>query len=238
MIKIILGILVSFFSFFQNTTYANTTENKIAEQQITPMKEVALTFDDGPYGTSTEEVLDILRKEKINATFFLIGKNVDKYPEIAKEIVNEGNVVGNHTYNHFKNFAEMSSNDFATDLIKAEISIASSTGVIPKLFRAPYGYISDTMKKELAKEGYTTVRWNVDGNDWNLKKTANQIEDYTVEKTKPYSILLMHDGHETNNYSRVNSIDSLPKIIEDLKKEGYSFVTVDKLLETKAYQKI
>lgn len=236
MIKIILGMFVSFFSIFQNTTYANTTIiNEKIEQQMTPVKEVALTFDDGPYGTSTEEVLNILRKEKINATFFLIGKNVDQYPEIAKEIVNEGNVVGNHTYNHFKNFAKMSSKDFSADLNKAEISIASSTGVIPKLFRAPYGYISNTMKKELTKDGYTLVRWNVDGNDWNLKKTSSQIENSTVVNTKPYSILLMHDGHETSNYSRVNSIDSLPNIIRNLKNEGYSFVTVDKLLETKAY---
>ncbi len=236
MLNSILLILISLISFFNGTAKANTIAQNFSSTSLqTPLKEVALTFDDGPYGTSTEEVLNILKTENIHATFFLIGKNVDEYPKIAKEIVDEGNIVGNHTYSHLKTFNKMSANDFAKDLIRDEISIASSTGVVPKLFRPPYGNISNTMKSELKKEGYTLVLWSVDGKDWSLNKTANQIEDGTVSKTKPYSILLMHDGHETNNYPRVNSIEALPKIIEDLKNKGYTFVTVDKLLETQAY---
>ncbi|MEI8337652.1 MAG: polysaccharide deacetylase family protein [bacterium] len=234
MLSTVFGILFSLTGLFQSPTFASITASTTIPNQ-TPLKEVALTFDDGPYGTSTEEVLNILREKNIHATFFLIGKNVEKYPEQAKEIVAEGNVVGNHTYSHFKNFNKMSTNNFAKDLIKGELEIASSTGVIPKLFRAPYGNVSEIMKKELTKEGYILVSWSVDGKDWSLNKTTDQIENFMTYKTRPYSILLMHDGHETGNYSRVNSIDALPTIIDNLKKEGYTFVTADKLLEVKAY---
>ena len=195
-------------------------------------KEVALTFDDGPYGTSTQQVLDILQKEHIHATFFLIGKNVEEYPALAKEIVQEGNVVGNHTYDHPKNLTTMPLAQVSSELAMAESAIASSTGVHAKLFRPPYGSISKALRSEIKKEGYTVVLWNVDPRDWDYaSSTSAVIEQYVVAHLKNRMVIVLHDGRDTHiNYPRDNLINALPAVIEDLKQRGYTFVTVDKLV--------
>lgn len=226
----------SFFVFLLvplNTILSQT--DKVTNNININQKVVALTFDDGPYGTYTERVLNILKKENVSATFFLIGKNVKNYPLITKKILALGNVIGNHTYSHSKKFAEMPVADFVKDLNQAESIITSTTNLHLKLFRPPYGNISPMMQKELKKRGYTTVMWNVDPRDWDLNKTPKQIENNIVNNIKPNSIIVLHDGHETANYSRVNIVTALPKIIEDLKKMGYTFMTVDKLLGKVAY---
>jgi len=200
-------------------------------------KEIALTFDDGPYGEPTIEILDILKKEKINATFFVLGENVKKYHAITKEIVLNGNVIGNHTYDHPKNLATMASSDFDSELSKTENDIYLLDNVKPKLFRAPYGLTSPEMLNELKKDNYTLVRWNIDTKDWNYSKaTPSLIEKGVLQKAKPNAIILFHDGRDTHiDYPRDNLIKALPDTIDELRKEGYTFVTVDNLLNKKAY---
>jgi len=207
-------------------------------QAETPIKQVALTFDDGPYGAPTIEILNILKNENVNATFFVIGENVKKYPEIAKEIVADGNVIANHSYDHPKNMDTLSLKQFNKELGATEDAIFSATDLRPLLFRAPYGKISPEMITDLGENNYTLVRWTVDPEDWNYPKSPTDLIEKTVlEQAKPYSIILFHDGRDTHiNYPRYNTIEALPNIIETLKKEGYSFTTIDKLLEVNAYK--
>lgn len=195
------------------------------------IKEVSLTFDDGPYGTSTQEIIDILQKEKVPATFFLIGKNVEKYPTLAQEEVRDGYMVGNHTYDHPKNLTKMSLGQVAEELSKTEQIIASSTGVHTKLFRPPYGSITKKLRSKIQSMGYTIVLWNVDPQDWNYaSSTSAVIEQNILTHLKNHMNIVLHDGRDTRvGYPRDNLITALPVIIQDLKQRGYTFVTADKL---------
>lgn len=194
-------------------------------------KEVALTFDDGPYGTSTQQVLDILQKKKVPATFFLIGKNVEEYPMLAKEIVADDETIGNHTYDHPKYLTEMSQEQVNQELSKTDMAIASSTGIHTKLFRPPYGNITKKLRKELKKKGYRIVMWNVDPRDWDdASSTSDKIIQDVLDNLKTHMVIIFHDGRDTQiNYPRDNLITALPVIIDDLKERGYTFVTVDKM---------
>jgi peptidoglycan/xylan/chitin deacetylase (PgdA/CDA1 family) len=197
-----------------------------------PTKEIALTFDDGPYGTSTQAVLDILEREQVPATFFLIGKNVEEYPSLAHEIVQDGNEVGNHTYDHTKSLTKMSWSQVSEELILTDVAIASSTGVHTRLFRPPYGSITRKLRRELRVDGYTTVLWNADPRDWDAaSSTSASIIQYVLHHLKTHIILLLHDGRDTKvGYPRDNMINALPTVIQDLKQKGYTFVTVDALI--------
>ena len=208
-----------------------TTTSVTTTPQMLLSKEVALTFDDGPYGTSTEAVLAILKREQVPATFFLIGKNVEKYPALAKEIAADGHVIGNHTYDHTKHLATMSLRDVRTELSMADAAIASTTGLHTKLFRPPYGRITKRLRRELVREGYAVFLWNVDPRDWDAASTTSQdIIDRIAAQEKDKMIILLHDGRDTKvGYPRDNMINALPIVIEMLKREGYTFTTVEKM---------
>ena len=197
----------------------------------TQKKLIALTFDDGPYGTSTRQILDILKKENIHATFFVIGQNVLEFPEEVRREIQEGNIIGNHSFNHSKRLPKMTAEEFKIDLDRTEEIIASSTGIRPKLYRPPYGALSTPMRDVLAQEGYRTSLWNVDPNDWDYAHSpSDKIIHSVLDAVKPNSIVLFHDGRDTQiNYPRDNTVTALPIIIEALKAQGYSFVTLDAL---------
>lgn len=196
-------------------------------------KEVALTFDDGPYGTSTNAVLDILKAENVHATFFLVGQNVEKFPAITKRIMEDGNMIGNHTYDHPLNLPEMTIAQLHMELSKTNDAIASTTGIHPTLFRPPYGNITKKLWHNLRIFGYTPVLWNVDPRDWDhASSTSDKIITHVLNHLKTHMILLLHDGRDTHiDYPRDNMLGALPRIIHSLKKRGYTFVTVDKLIK-------
>lgn len=200
-------------------------------------KNIALTFDDGPYGTSTEKILDILKQENVHATFFVIGKNVEKFPALAKRIVTEGNLIGNHSFDHAKNLPNLSTTTFENNIQRAESAIFFYTGLKPKLFRPPYGNISAQMYGKLKHDGYTTVLWNIDAADWDYEKTPTALlEKIIIKDAKPNGIIVLHDGRDTQvNYPRDNTVNALAYIIGQLKKQGYNFVTVDKIIGVEPY---
>lgn len=202
-------------------------------------KVVALTFDDGPYGTSTEKILAILRREHIKATFFVIGKNVEKYPQVMKDIVADGHIVGNHSYNHSIQLQHYSYKVFERNLNHAESIIVKRTGLYPKFFRPPYGLISKTMSDVLAHDGYTSVMWDVDPRDWDPKNSSTTVAASIISTVKPGNIIILHDGHDVHSeypkHPRENTIEALEMLIDTLEKEGYSFVSLDTLLNKGAY---
>ena len=194
-------------------------------------KLVALTFDDGPRATSTERVLNILAQQHVPGTFFMIGQNVARYPLVAKEVVDSGNVVGLHTYDHPKNLPWMTAQKRAWELISTQDIIASTTGVHTTLLRPPYGIMTPLVRTELQQEGYQVVMWNVDPRDWDSKNvTSEDIENTVMTHLQKRMVILFHDGRPMEG-SRDNLIPALPIIIEQLRAQGYTFVTIDKLLE-------
>lgn len=193
-------------------------------------KLVALTFDDGPRATTTERVLAVLKDENVPATFFMIGQNVVRYPNLAKEVVDDGNVVGLHTYDHPANLPWMSEKKRAWELNATADAIASSTGVHTTLLRPPYGIMTPTVRTELENEGYQIVMWNVDPRDWDsLHVTGDDIIKTVLSHEQKRMVILFHDGRPMSG-NRDNLIPVLPTIIEKLRADGYTFVTIDKML--------
>ncbi|MEX1220312.1 MAG: polysaccharide deacetylase family protein [Solirubrobacterales bacterium] len=182
-------------------------------------KLAALTFDDGP-GASTGEILDILKEKRVDGTFFLLGQAVEANPEMAREIVLSGSEVANHSMSH---------DAFPTsaDLIATNDVIEEITGIRPCSFRPPYGSVDLPLTARAADENMNTVLWDIDTEDWTDWTSAESVIEETQMDTLPGSIILMHDGGDIR---RDKTIDALPEIIDELRADGYSFVTVSELL--------
>ena len=184
-------------------------------------KVVALTFDDGPDGNTTPQALDILAKYKIKATFFVQGKNIAGNEAILKRMQSEGHEVGNHSWNH-PILTKLSLEDAKKQLTDTEDAITKVLGKSSKLMRPPYGAISDDIRNSL---DLRFIMWDVDSLDWKSKNEAAILTEIQ-HQTSDGAIILMHDIHQP-------SVNSLPKVIEYLQEQGYSFVTVSELLNTR-----
>lgn len=195
-------------------------------------KVVALTFDDGPNPPNTDQVLEILKKYNVKATFFLVGKKVEQNPETAQKIVNEGHAIGNHTYSHLDLLLH-NENDINKEIGNAEKVIIRVTGKRPRLFRPPHGFRDPLVYDVTEKKGYVVVLWSVMPWDWN-KPGIKVIEKRVIDNTQNGSIILLHDGdadHLKQTGDRHQTVEALPTIIETLQKKGYRFVTIPELLK-------
>ena len=209
--------------------------------RLVPAKLVALTFDDGPYGDATNQILDILKKNKVHATFFLLGMNVEKYPAITQRMVKEGHIIGNHSYSHSKSLSNMSKVDFEADVTHAENLITSVTGLQPRYFRPPFGKSTPSMDQQLKDMGYVVVLWDFGAGDFKQDTSSEtivaRIIANTVKWKKRREIILLHDGRDVQiGYPRQNVLQALPQIIEQLKKLDYRFVTVDQIIHEPPYR--
>jgi len=201
-----------------------------------PDKVVALTFDDGPNEPYTSEILDILDGYNVKATFFVIGENVELYPETARRIVAEGHVLGNHSYSHNANHALTRYG--AKDLTMAEEAIFNTVGVSPHLYRPPHGKKSPWELEKIKELGLVEVTWSDSTNELN-GASASSLAQEIVRKTKLGEIILLHDGygtsHDSSKSDKSLTVEALPLIIKELQARGYRFVTVPELLNIPAY---
>ena len=202
----------------------------------TEQKVIALTFNDGPNEPYTSEILDILDTYNVRATFFVIGQNVERYPETARRIIAEGHVIGNHSYSHdtFHALSEFG----ADDLKEAQRVIFRTLGVTPHLYRPPHGTKTPWELKAVEDEGMIVVTWSVSTNEISVP-SPEKLAENIINETDPGEIILLHDGHETDYYSeRVDRsllVRALPLVIEQLRAEGYRFVTIPTLLNVPEY---
>lgn len=185
---------------------------------------VALTFDDGPIPGGTRQVLQVLRKHRARATFFLIGKRVEQYQDIAREIQRGGHEIGNHGYNH-QYLQFHTSTEIADDLRQTGDLIAQVTGQAPKLFRPPGGGIYRNVITVAQAQGYRTILWSWDTRDWTHPGVTRMVRP-VVENVLPGDIILFHDG-QADPRQTVAAVDSL---LTSLEQRGYRFVTVSELL--------
>ncbi|WP_017303768.1 polysaccharide deacetylase family protein [Spirulina subsalsa] len=188
-------------------------------------KVIALTFDDGPWGSQTEEILNILEQNNIKATFFWIGQALQMYPETAKKVVAAGHAIGNHTINH--RYHRMTSTEAAQEVDGTAKMIYDITGMKTMLFRPPGGVLNNGVADYAKKQGYGIVMWSQIAPDSNPQPPAEVIAETVLNDATPGGIVLLHDGggdHRT-------TVAALPKIIEGLRQQGYEFVTVPQLLE-------
>ena len=173
-----------------------------------------LTFDDGPTPEVTPFILNILKEEHVSATFFLVGKQIKKYPHLLEEIIKNGHVIGNHSYSH-KNGWKSSFNFYINDVEKCQQLIPEN-----KLFRPPYGKISPFQIHYL-KTKYKIILWDVLGWDFCVKKTPQNIKENILKNTKSGSIIVLHN----NKKSFKNLKPILKETIQKLKKKGFLFDT-------------
>jgi peptidoglycan/xylan/chitin deacetylase (PgdA/CDA1 family) len=183
---------------------------------------VALTFDDGPHPELTPQLLDILRQQGVRATFYVIGRNVDTYPEIARRIVSEGHEIANHTYNH-PHLTQVGAARLDSEMTRTTDAIVRATGRRPTNMRPPYGSINARVEQSmLQKHGLDVIMWSVDPLDWR-RPGAEVVRQRLVDGAKPGGILLAHDIHP-------GTIEAMSGTISDLKAKGYGFATVSQLL--------
>lgn len=189
--------------------------------------EVALTFDDGPDPVYTPQVLNKLKKHGVKATFFLLGENAERYPEIVKRIVNEGHIVGNHTYNH-PNLNKIDDKQYHEQMLKTEKILQKLTGYSPKFFRPPYGIINENQMKWATEQNFIIIQWSVDTLDWK-GLNAQEITNKVLGNAFPGSILLQHTAP---GGKLQGSVDALDRFIPDLTSNGARFVTLPKMFNT------
>lgn len=182
------------------------------------MKTVAITFDDGPNPEYTPKLLDGLKKRQVKATFFLLGEEVERYPELVKRMQQEGYLIGIHSYKHV-NFKEVGTACAIQQIEKTQKAIYDVTGAYAGYIRPPYG----CWQKELDQQvDLIEVLWNVDPRDW-ATTDADTVVQRILTDTKPGDIILLHDAS-------ASSVQAAFTVIDTLQKQGYSFVTVEDLL--------
>ena len=189
-------------------------------------KTVALSFDAAWGNEDTQELIDILNKYNIHATFFVVGQWVDKYPESVKALSDAGNEVMSHSDDH-AHFAQLSADEIKSNIAASNEKIKNITGTEPTLFRCPYGEYNGTVISTVNSMGMSAIQWDVDSLDWK-GISASDISDRVLKNVKSGSIVLFHNAAE-------NTPEALPGIIEGLIADGYKIVPVSQILLTGDY---
>ncbi len=197
---------------------------------------IALTFDDGPNEPYTSELLQFLNSKGVKATFFQVGKCVERYPATTKKIIKSGHVVGNHSLSHeFHKFFQ--SLDFDEEIVKNQAIIKKYTGKTPALFRPPWLLRQPLVLRRIHHYGLQPVSGEFCHSLEVLRIDPKKIAKAAIKKAKPGAIIIFHDGIDGKGGDRQQTIDAAKIVVNQLIKDGYSFVTVDKLLGVPAYQK-
>jgi peptidoglycan-N-acetylglucosamine deacetylase len=183
---------------------------------------IAMTFDDGPSPETTPRLLDILKQRNIKATFFMIGQNAERNPEIVKRILADGHEIGNHSWTH-PQLAKLPDDRVTEEITKTQNAITNASGYTPKLLRPPYGSITGRQKEWIENQfGLSVILWSVDPFDWK-RPGASVIQQRILAGARPGAIILSHDIHK-------QTVDAMPATLDALAAKGFKFVTVSQLI--------
>ncbi|MEI4618216.1 polysaccharide deacetylase family protein [Bacillus cereus] len=226
-ISILVVVLVGCFLFWIRQSSAPQLIGKAMWQVDTNEKLIALTFDDGPNPHATEKIVELLKKYDAKATFFVIGENVQKYPELVKKTYENGNEIGNHSWNHSRLIYKKYS--FVKEQVESTDEVIKQTGYTGDIqFRAPYGnkfLILPYILKDMDK---THVLYNMVLNDWDSPAPEKMLKQFDKE-VQNGSIVLLHDGYTRKYESRENTVKLVEMILDKYTKKGYKFVTISEL---------
>ncbi|MGN0404898.1 MAG: polysaccharide deacetylase family protein [Bariatricus sp.] len=199
------------------TLETGSGEDAVKEMTAEKMK-IALTFDDGPHPSCTPLLLDGLKERGVKVTFFVIGVNVEQYPELVKREYEEGHIVGNHTYNHVE-ITRIDSEKAKEEIEKTSQAVERITGHPTEYMRPPFGAWQKDLELEM---NVIPVLWTVDPLDWTTEN-EDEIVNKVVTDVQENDMILLHDCYKS-------SVNAALRIIDLLQKEGYEFVTVDELI--------
>ncbi|MCX5668856.1 MAG: polysaccharide deacetylase family protein [Candidatus Omnitrophica bacterium] len=227
-ILIILAVLLFTIFFDQAIIVRKDTIYHIQSNQ----KVVALTFDDGPSPIWTPQILDALKAVNVKATFFMLGMHVQRYPEIARRVADEGHEIGNHTYDHH-GLIYYKPEELNRQIKDTERVILNVTGEKTKYFRPPKAWITGQEKKQLIDLGYETVLWSLNSKDW-VTFDDRYIIKYILHHLRPGDIILFHDSggvFRPEGGNRKETVKTIPHLVQLLRERGYRFVTISELLK-------
>ena len=227
-VSLVLGLAVITASIFSYQALA-------ASDRLVPIycvedkgdKTVALSFDAAWGNEDTEQLISILGKNKVKATFFVVGSWVDKYPESVKQLSDAGHEINNHSNSH-PHMPQLSVTQMTDELNACNEKISAITGKKPILFRAPYGDYDNTMLKTVTDNGMYTIQWDVDSRDWKEEYTTDMIVRGVCDNVKSGSIVLFHNAAK-------NTPEALPIILEKLIAEGYNFDLISNMIYKENY---
>ena len=227
-VSLVLGLAVITASIFSYQALA-------ASDRLVPIycvedkgdKTVALSFDAAWGNEDTEQLISILGKYKVKATFFVVGSWVDKYPESVKQLSDAGHEINNHSNSH-PHMPQLSVTQMTDELNACNEKISAITGKKPILFRAPYGDYDNTMLKTVTDNGMYTIQWDVDSRDWKEEYTTDMIVRGVCDNVKSGSIVLFHNAAK-------NTPEALPIILEKLISEGYNFDLISNMIYKENY---
>ncbi|MFH5836283.1 polysaccharide deacetylase family protein [Proteiniclasticum sp. C24MP] len=210
---IIYSILPNiYFRFFAKSVRRNV---KAGDMRI------AFTFDDGPDPRYTPQVLDLLKKNNVKATFFVLGEKAKENPEIIRRIVDEGHSIGLHANKHigapFRTYKAMKDDFFSS------VNVLQSMGIKVHLYRPPWGLVNIASSKFIHQYDFEPVLWSIHASDWSRYVDETHIENILTQKVKPGDIILLHDGRGAKNAPQ-RTINALGKALPVLKEKGYHFV--------------
>lgn len=183
-------------------------------------KVIALTFDDGPWPVFSAQVLAALKEYDAKATFYIVGQEVTRRPQIARQIRDAGHAIGNHSWDH-----PSRPRDPIAQITRTNAVIKRELGRVPTTFRPPYGMLHNGMARKFMKDGGAVIMWSADSNDWK-RPGASRIASTVLRQASSGGIVLMHDG----GGNRTQTVAALRTILRVLDERGYKFVTVPELL--------
>jgi peptidoglycan-N-acetylglucosamine deacetylase len=188
---------------------------------------IALTFDDGPVAFGTENILDTLKEHNVQAAFFCIGNRMRQNPDLLRRIVDEGHLIGNHSYSHHVLFDLFPFRKIKNELSETNRAAEEITGLKLRYFRPPYGVTTPVLAKVIQSLGFNTIGWNVRSFDTVIRDRDKLLHKVT-SSVRGGDIILLHDTSET-------TASSLKEMINTIREKGYSFVRLDQLIGEKAY---
>lgn len=209
------------YTYQKNAEETQDVSEDTVDVDSTNIKEnlqIAITFDDGPSISCTPALLDGLKERNVKATFFLIGENAEKYPELVKREWEEGHLVGNHTYHHVE-ITKVPDEEARYEIEKTNQIIRDIIGEEPEYMRPPFGAWQRSLEEEMS---VMPVLWTIDPLDWTTTN-VDEIVNKVVTEAGENDIILLHDCYQS-------SVDAALRIIDLLQAKGYEFVTVDELL--------
>jgi len=202
--------------FLKSICYVKTNE-----------KWIALSFDDGPV-ESSRNILDILKENNAEAAFFLIGKNISGNEDLVKRMVQEGHVIGNHSFSHHPLFDLFSSGKMLNDMESMNQSVKNITGFSPRFFRPPYGVTNPNLKKAVMTGGFISIGWSIRSLD-TIIKNQHRLLSKILSSLRPGAILLLHDTSET-------TVAILPELLKSIRQRGFEIVRLDKMVNLNPYE--
>lgn len=220
----IWGVAILFFAASVGVVYDKLDSGtEVIKKVPTTHKVVALTFDDGPHYKTTPQLLAVLREKKVKCTLFILGENAAKHPEILAQAVQDGHEIATHAYSH-RLLNRLSKEEYNTELDRAE-QVIRAVAPNPVLFRPPGGAYNDGVLSAAKARGYDVILWSVDPGDWR-RPSVSSVVNTVLQDVRPGSIVLLHDGQYPLPTPEAAGI-----IIDKLRAEGYSLVTVSELLK-------